>query len=481
MKKFILILITVLIALILLMSVAACTGTKRIYPKDYIPEPELDFTPAESTTAMPIESNEYPESINGEETETPLEDITETEIPTETPVQEPSEPTVEDIADIIVESMTLDELISQMFFITLEDITPDDFIENRETLINYLNETNAGGYILLPHNISSYDKTKAFNDEIRTSTKIRPFIGIEEESNQLSCLTEAKMEGYNAPQSAFSMSGNTKTASDAGKTIGSALISLSINVNFAPVADIKTNPENNITGERTYGSDANTVSDMVSSFMTSLNDSGVMGVIKHFPGHGETVLDPANGYVLSDADETRLNDVEYKPFVRAINEGAKFIMAGHIIVPNVDNSGYPASLSSYFLTDVLKNQLGFKNIIITDSMSAEVISNKYTSGEAAVMAVLAGADMIVTPENYDDARTSLSDAVRNGTLTQERIKSSVRRILAVKLNSDMIKSADFAAPVESAPITVEPVTEPVVAETAVSEENGETVEATEVE
>ena len=199
------------------------------------------------------------------------------------------------------------------------------------------------------------------------------------------------------------------------------------------MADVLTNSANTAIGTRSFGSDANVVADMVSAELEGLLSQGVYGVVKHFPGHGGTDGDSHDGAVTLDKTLEELTAAELVPFQRAVDDGVSFVMVGHISVPQVVGDNTPASLSQRMVTGVLREQLGYQGIVITDAMNMAAVTNSYTADQAAVMAVNAGVDMILMPQDYETAYNGLLAAVQDGTITQERIDESVVRIVKIKL------------------------------------------------
>ena len=173
---------------------------------------------------------------------------------------------------------------------------------------------------------------------------------------------------------------------------------------------------------------------MVVSCMEGLHKAGVIPCVKHFPGHGDTVGDSHHEYVQSDKTWEELLNCEMITFKAAIRAGAPMIMSAHVALPNVTGDKLPATLSHLMLTDKLRGELGFKGVIITDAMGMKAVSDRYSSGESAVMTLQAGADIVLMPENLPEAFEAVLSAVEDGTLPESRIDESVRRILALKLS-----------------------------------------------
>ena len=229
-------------------------------------------------------------------------------------------------------------------------------------------------------------------------------------------------------------SGDTDKAYEVGVTIGTYLSDLGFNVDFAPVADVLTNSENQIVAKRSFGSDSELVTNMVLAEMKGFEETGILSCVKHFPGHGCTIGDTHEGYAYTDKTREELQQEELVPFQEACANGVPFVMVAHISAPNVIGDNTPSSLSPVMITDILRNEWNYDGIVITDALNMGAIVQNYSSADAAVKALQAGADMLLMPENFQEAYQGVLDALENGTLTQEQIDCSVRRILNVKLS-----------------------------------------------
>ncbi len=221
-------------------------------------------------------------------------------------------------------------------------------------------------------------------------------------------------------------------AQSAGRTLGKELKELGFNVDFAPVADVLVNSKNTEIGDRSFGSDAEKVSKMVGAFVPAIEGEGVSAVLKHFPGHGSTSVNSHTGYSESKRTLSELRECEFKAFSAGIEAGADFVMVSHMTAVNAVKEKTPSSLSKEIITDMLKGELGFEGIVITDALDMGAVTDSYGSGEAAVMAVEAGADMLLMPQNLGEAYDALLAAVKSGRITKERIDESVRKILTQK-------------------------------------------------
>ena len=227
-------------------------------------------------------------------------------------------------------------------------------------------------------------------------------------------------------------SGDTKNALRAGKVIGGYLRHYGFDVDLAPVADVNTNPKNPVIGSRAFSDDPKVAADMVTAFLKGLDEAGVAGCVKHFPGHGDTQTDSHYGYAQTTKTWEEMLSCEMVTFKAAIKAGVPMIMTAHIGTPGVSGDELPATVNPVILTDKLRNELGYKGVIITDGMAMGAITRQYNSAEAAILSLQAGADIILGPKDFIEAFDAVLGAVENGTLSEERIDESVRRVLTLK-------------------------------------------------
>ena len=207
---------------------------------------------------------------------------------------------------------------------------------------------------------------------------------------------------------------------------------LGFNVDFAPDADVLSNEDNAVIGDRSFGTDPNIVAEMAWAYSEGLNNNGVLATYKHFPGHGGTIEDSHSEYAYSYKTLDELKEMELIPFQSGSQNGVDFIMISHISTPEVTGGDIPASLSKLWVTDILRKEMGYEGIIITDSLAMGAVSNNYTSSEAAIKAVEAGCDMLLMPSNFKVAYQAVIESVKNGQISQERIDESVKRIVTAK-------------------------------------------------
>ena len=367
-------------------------------------------------------------------TELPGENVAVTEEVTEQPQTEVQTDPVEEQAAQLVSQMTLEDKIAQMFVITPNALT------GYASGVTAAGDTTKEAYQSRPaDNLTDPEQTTTMLSNMqeiaRERTGLPVFLCVDEEGGSVARIAGNDAFGVTdvGNMSDIGASGDVQNAYNAGSTIGSYLAALGFNVDFAPVADVLTNPDNQVIGQRSFGSDAQTVAGMVTSELQGLSAAGVYGMVKHFPGHGSTSGDSHDGAVSTDKTLEELMAEELVPFQSAIDGGVNFVMVGHISAPNVTGDNAPATLSKVLITDVLRGQMGYNGIVITDAMNMEAITGFYNSDKAAVLAVTAGADMILMPADYNTAYTGILNAVNDGTITEERINESVTRIVKAKL------------------------------------------------
>lgn len=313
-----------------------------------------------------------------------------------------------------------------------------------------------GGVILFAENVTGTEQTVRLTDGLqKASPDIPLFITIDQEGGIVTRLES----GTNLPGNmAIGASRSNKNAFRSGKIIGKELSSLGINVNFSPVLDVNNNPGNPVIGVRSFSSKPELTSKLGIQMMKGLQDEQMIATAKHFPGHGDTAVDSHYGLPLVPHDEKRLRSVELAPFQKAIDAGIDMIMTAHVQFPAFDNTTYkskkdgedimvPATLSKKVMTDLLRKDLGFKGVVVTDALNMKAISDNFGQEEAVVMAVKAGVDIALMPAQVASLETeknlarvfeALLTAVKKGEIPIDQIDQSVERILRLKINRGII-------------------------------------------
>lgn len=347
-------------------------------------------------------------------------------------------------AEEILSAMTTEEKVAQLFVISPAqlDLTITDenetfsvektytalTAEMKETLRAY----PVGGFILFAQNIENKKQLKKLNADLAKMCEIAPILSVDEEGGRVARLAKTASLGiYNIEEmGAIGASGDTKKAQKAGAYIGGYLREYGFTMDFAPVADVNTNPENIVIGTRSFGSDPILVAQMDGAFLTGLHSAGIKGCLKHFPGHGDTKGDTHADYVSVTKTWEEIADCELIPFTQNFF-AADSVMVAHVTFTNVDDE-YPASLSKKLITEKLRGELGYTGIILTDALNMGAIEKNYGSALAAILAFEAGNDILLMPKNFVAAYDAVLEAVRTGRISAERLDESVLRILTLK-------------------------------------------------
>ena len=338
----------------------------------------------------------------------------------------------------MIDEMSVEEKVGQMFIVRADTLEEDVAVDIGVSWVDddmkkTLSDYHVGGVIYFANNCYDPDQLLSLSEDLQASSDIPLFIGIDEEGGSVARIAnnpEFGVEGYDSMLS-IGNTGNTDNAEAVGETIGAYLSEYGINLDFAPVADIFTNPSNTVIGNRSFGTDAETVSSMVSACIDGFHSQDIMTCLKHYPGHGDTSGDTHTGYVQVTKTWDELLEEELVPFIDNIDK-TDMIMAAHLTLPNVTSDGLPASLSKELLTDKLRGELGYDGVIITDSLLMGAVANNYSSAESAVKVVNAGADIILMPYSLSSAYNAVVKAVNDGSISEERINESVTRILSLK-------------------------------------------------
>jgi len=370
-------------------------------------------------------------------------DVTESGTTTEEQAadsQETTEVTEEEKPSLVDETlagMTLHEKVCQMMFVTPEELTGEDGVTvagdaTRQALENY----PVGGIVYFAKNLESQDQVKEMIDNSQKYSSIGLFVATDEEGGVVNRLMDTVGTTYIGSMYYYKDDGD-ETAYENAYTIANDMSALGFNLDFAPVADVWSNPDNTVIGERAYSDDYAQAAELVGNAVKGFNDGGVMCTLKHFPGHGDTAEDShySSAYVHRTKEEIMADEMQ--PFRSGIEAGAEFVMVGHLIVPDIDE--VPATLSYKIATGILRDELKFEGVAITDSFEMESIADNYSVDDAVVMSVKAGIDMILQPKDMASAVNSIEQAVADGELSEDRIDESVRRILTLKESRGLLK------------------------------------------
>lgn len=351
------------------------------------------------------------------------------------------EPEVDYLGDVVesqISAMPLEDKVAGLFIVTPEAITGvTTAIQAGEGTQEALNEYAVGGMIYFSHNIVDEEQLKKMLSGTASMSRYPIFLAVDEEGGSVSRVAGSSIDVIQVGDMAsIGEGGDTAQAYEAGLTIGSYLKDLGFNLDFAPVADVAGTGQNAM-GDRVFGSDARMVGDMVANVVEGIEGTGVSSCLKHFPGIGYAEDDTHDGRVETAKTLDEMRSSDFIPFKAGIEAGADFVMVSHITVTEADEDAVPATLSKTIMTDVLRNELDFQGVIITDALNMGAITEYYTAEEAAVKALIAGADMLLMPEDFYTAYDAVLAAVQDGTITEERINESLDRIYRVKFKDKL--------------------------------------------
>lgn len=346
------------------------------------------------------------------------------------------------LADQTLASMTLDEKLWQLFFVTPEAITKVETATLAgEATKAAIESQPVGGLVYFAKNLENRAQTVTLLENSQSYSKIPLFLGVDEEGGTVSRLKTSGLDidtGVGTMQS-IGETADPAAAYAAGQEIAGNLHALGFNLDFAPVTDVSSG-KNAAIGSRSFGTDPELCASMAGIISNALTDGGVIPCLKHFPGYGGAAADDHEGSVTVDKTLEELESCDLIPYRRLLaGQNVPFIMVTHLSYPALTGGDTPADLSSEIVTDLLRNKLGYSNVIITDSHQMASITDHYTSAEAAVAAIAAGCDMVLMPEDLQEAFDGLKAAVEDGALTEARIDESVRRILTVKAAYGLLK------------------------------------------
>lgn len=379
---------------------------------------------------VPQEPEEVPEEV------LPEEDVPE-ELPEELP-EEQLPPVEEEVSEeeqkaaAYLAGMTQEEKLWQLFLVSPESLTGVGLATRAgETTKEALQEKPVGGLCYFAANLEDRDQVLEMLGNTKSYAKTPLFLGLDEEGGLVSRAGSNEALGVTKFEAAAEYGARADMAEvyQVGETMAKELTALGFNLNFAPVADVLVEAENTEIGSRAYSSDPSVASAMVAAMVQGLEQNGMVSCLKHFPGHGSTLTDSHEGTAVSTRTVEEMRQAEWEPFRAGIEKGVSFVMLSHLTNENLSQK--PASLSGEVVT-LLREELGFEGVIITDSMQMGAITEQYGSGEAAVQALEAGVDMILIPADLQAAYDGVQQALTDGRLTWDAIDQHVLRILTVK-------------------------------------------------
>ena len=324
-----------------------------------------------------------------------------------------------DAAQALLDGMTTHEKICQLLIVQPEALTGGSTVTGMtDELAAALREYPVGGVQLA-----------ALTGALADGCKTAPLISVDEEGGRVARLMNTVGTTKLGSMYSYRAQG-TQGAHDNAQTIARDIAAYGFNTDFAPVADVWTNKRSNAIGDRAYSDDYDEAATLVAAAVSGFRNAGVICCLKHFPGHGSTATDSHNGAATVDKTLPQLRQEDLKPFVSGIAAGADMVMVGHLTVPTMDD--VPASLSHKIVTNLLRYDLGFRGVIVTDGLQMQALA-QYTDGEKAVLALAAGNDMLLEISDVPGAVAAVEQALADGTLTQAALDASVLRVLQLKL------------------------------------------------
>ena len=347
--------------------------------------------------------------------------------------------------------MTLREKVGQLFFVRPDALDPAQEQEQiddadaagvtalTDAMSAVLADYPVGGVVLFGKNITGPQQLTDLAGQLHAAMDTPLLIAVDEEGGAVARL--ANHPAFDLPRyesaAAVAAAGGAQAVQQMYAEIGGYLDSYGIDLDFAPDADVNTNPDNPVIGTRAFSSDPQTAAGMVAAAVEGFADTGVLCCVKHYPGHGDTAEDSHKSLAATHKTWAELAACELLPFQAGVRAGADLVMAGHIAAPEVTGEDTPASLSPQLMGSI-RTGLGFSGAIVTDSLAMEGITGLYSAGEAAVLAVQAGADILLMPNGLAEAFDAVVAAVEEGAIPESRIDESAARVLALKEKRGLI-------------------------------------------
>lgn len=337
--------------------------------------------------------------------------------------------------ETLLDQMTLEQKLGQLLMVGFDGLEVD------EAVAELVRGRHVGGVCLFKRNIESADQVARLNDGLRAllEGEVPPFIAVDQEGGNVVRISDRVM--VLPGNMALAATRSPELAYQAGRAQGEDLRRLGFNMNLAPVLDVNTNARNPVIGIRSFGDEPALVAQLGAAFIRGQSEARLVTVAKHFPGHGSTDADSHHALPVSHADREELLS-QLRPFEEAIAVGLDGLMTAHVAMPTLTGTELPATVSPAVLGDLLRERLAFEGLVLTDELEMEAIDRRFGVGRAAVLAVLAGADMVLVPWRRSaqaEVQRALAEAVASGEISPERLDASVRRILAVKLRRGLFE------------------------------------------
>ena len=352
-----------------------------------------------------------------------------------------------------IDGMTLEEKVGQMFMTygygqTVDDSDPAMIVANRsqygvDNTQQLIEKYNLGGviYFAWSNNVNNPEQIAGLSNGVQavstsSGSGVPALVSTDQEGGIVARVLEPATQFPG--NMALGAARDPQLARTAAEITGRELRAVGINQNLAPVADVNVNAQNPVIGVRSVSSNPGLVSDLTGAQVDGF-EQNVAATVKHFPGHGDTTTDSHTGLPVISHSRSELDQVDLPPFRAAIAQGVDAIMTAHIVVPALDASGRPATLSKPILTNLLRKEMGYDGVVITDALNMEGVRQMFGDARVPIEAIKAGADILLMPPNQDLAYNSVLDAVRNGEIGEGRINRSVERILTLKQRLGLVE------------------------------------------
>ena len=388
---------------------------------------------------------EDPASIGAAAADTPVTEATGTSIAVDEVGAE------QDAVEAALAALTLEQKVGQLLMpvlagtgaigVTDVDATFNEQISGLGQPADIVEAFHLGGVLYLEPNVESADQVQALSAGLQAAAGSGPglLIAVDQEGGRVNRITDQ----VTVFPSAADLSGDVDAVTEASYVTGQQLQRQGINVVLAPVADVVLPDRPGFIGDRSFGDDPKTVARMVTGSIAGLQQSGVAAAVKHWPGHGATSTDSHFQLPEVEVDRTLWDDRERIPFDAAIANDVAIVVVGHLAVPGLDDSGTPATLSTVIIDELLRREMGFGGVVMTDALNMGAVG-PFDDGRLAVEAVLAGADVLLVPPDLAAAHEALIDAARTGVLSVDRLDGSVYRVLALKYKLGLLPESGAA-------------------------------------
>ena len=358
-----------------------------------------------------------------------------TATPEPTPEPTPTPDPVQTQAEALLADMSLHEKVCQLFVVRPEVLTGlSPVTVAGEATQQALESYPVGGLIYSVDNLVTQEQTREMIENTQSYSKIPLIISADEEGGNVGRLMYKLGTTWVHSMYSYKDEG-PETAYQNALTIGTDMVSCLFNTDYAPVADVWTNPANTVIGDRAYSDDFEQAAELVASAVQGFTDAGVVCCVKHFPGHGDTAADTHEGAAVVDKSLDELRAGELLPFISGIEAGADMVMIGHITVTALDD--VPSTISEAVITGLLREELGWDGVVITDSLDMGALAG-YDNGEVCVRFIEAGGDILLGVPDLAAAVSAVEAAVNEGRLTEQRIDESVLRVLSLKIEHSII-------------------------------------------